>query len=358
MNKYRRKTGENKFADIGPQDTVHIGLDVHKESVHSAIRVNGRTITAVMPARVDSIIATLEPLRPACRTIVYEAGPTGYGLARALQDRQWPIEVIAPGKTPKLANEGNKADRLDCCKLAEYSEKNILKKVVIPTEQEEADRHVVRLRDQLVKKQRRAKQQIKSFLLMQGIKAPPGLQYWTQRSIADLRHLDLLRELRFTLDVLLDELEYLGQQLHRVVEEIQGLAQEKRYACKQARLRTHPGVGPTVAMKYLTEVYQPNRFSDPGQVACYLGLAPSVRESGEKRREGPLLKAGQGSLRAMLVQGAWSWVRLDRHAAKTYRRLVRNTGCPQMAIVGMARRMAINLWCMVVREHDYQPLGA
>ena len=59
-----------------------------------------------------------------------------------------------------------------------------------------------------------------------------------------------------------------------------------------------------------------------------------------------------------LVQGAWSWVRLDRHAAKTYRRLVRNTGCPQMAIVGMARRMAIDLWCMLVREHAYQPLGA
>jgi len=358
MVKYRRKIGKSKFGSVSEKDVVYIGLDVHKSSVHSAVRINSQVQTTVMPAEIGGILATLDPLRPACRKIVYEAGPTGFGLARELERQGWPVEVIAPGKTPKPANEGSKTDRLDCRKLAEYSEKDLLRKIAIPTEQEEADRQVTRLRNQLVKKQRRTKHQIKSFLLLHGIKEPPGLKYWTQGSIQDLRELCLSRELRFTLDILLDELDHLGGLVRRVMEELDRLAKEERYARKQARLRTHPGVGSTVAMKYLTEVFQPGRFGDPDEVASFIGLAPRVSQSGERLREGPLQKAGQGDLRALLVQAAWQWVRRDRRAAAAYRRLVRNTGCAQMAIVGLARRMAVNLWCMLVRDQDYHPLVA
>jgi len=358
MHKYGRKIGKSKFEGVSDQDVVYIGLDVHKNSVHSAVRINGQVVTTVMPAEIESITATLEPLRPACRKIVYEAGPTGFGLARVLERMRWPVEVIAPGKTPKPANEGSKTDRLDCRYLAECSEKSMLKRIAIPTEQEEADRQVVRTRNQLIKKQRRSKQQILSLLLLYGLKAPSGLQYWTQESIAALRDLCLCRELRFSLDILLDELDYLKGLIRRIEEEIRQLAQAKRYARKEAHLRTHPGVGPTVAMKYLTEVFQPRRFAHPGQVARYIGLAPRVSGSGDRHWEGPLLKAGQGDLRALLVQAAWQWVRRDRRAAAIYRRLVRNTGCKQIAIVGMARRMAVNLWCMLVRDQDYHPLAA
>jgi transposase len=52
------------------------------------------------------------------------------------------------------------------------------------------------------------------------------------------------------------------------------------------------------------------------------GLAPQVRKSGETRREGGLLKSGNGRLRTVLVEAAWRWVRYDPAAVRRYRQLV------------------------------------
>ena len=82
----------------------------------------------------------------------------------------------------------------------------LLHPVRVPTEQEEADRQVLRLREQLVSKTRSVQAQIKSFLLQHGIAEPVGLGHWSKASVAVLRGLALLPELRFCLDLLLDEL--------------------------------------------------------------------------------------------------------------------------------------------------------
>lgn len=346
---------KSKFENVTVEDRIFVGLDVHKRSIHIAVRINGKlAATWVTSNDVTGVMTALEPLHPGMKKVVYEAGPTGYSLARAMKKEGWPIEVVAPGKTPKEANIGSKSDRLDCRKLAEYAEKKLLKAIAIPTEQEEVDRQILRLRDQQMKKQRRVKQQIKSFLLQHGIREPAGLKNWNRNSMAALRDMELRPELRLVLDALLGELDYLLQSLQHTEERIRQMAKENRYSEKEARLETHPGVGFRTAMKFLTEVYQPDRFNIGGEVACYVGTAPLVRQSGEKRREGPTIKAGQGTLRGMLVQASWVWIRRDPHATAIYGRLVRNTGCPQKAIIGMARRMAVNLWCMLTREENFR----
>jgi len=355
MVKYRRKTKMRKLDFITCDDKAYVGLDVHKRSIHGAVRINGKQIsTFVMPANKDAVIKTLEPLAAGLEKIVYEAGPTGYSLARSLQEIGWPIEVIAPGKIPKEANQGSKSDRLDCKKLAEFAEKNLLKAVAIPTEQEEADRQLTRLRDHLKKKDKRTKQQIKSFLLQHGLKEPNGLSNWSQCGIDELAELELNSELRFVLDIFLEELKDLKNHLKITHNRIKQITKAERFEKKIALLKTHPGVGPQTSIKFLTEVYQPGRFTEYTQVARYTGLAPRVRQSGEKRREGPLIKAGQAPLRCMLIQAAWAWVRYDPHAAMVYRRLLKNTGKTQKAITGIARRLAVDLWCMLMRNEVFR----
>jgi hypothetical protein len=61
------------------------------------------------------------------------------------------------------------------------------------------------------------------------------------------------------------------------------------------------------------------------------------------------LKAGRGRLRALLVEAAWVWIQHDAEARKVYKRLVRNTGSTQKAIVGMARRLGLDLWRSLVK---------
>ena len=79
----------------------------------------------------------------ALKKVVYEAGPTGFHLARFLQTCKFPIEVIAPSEVPEKRSKKAKTDRLDCRKLATYSAKGLLKGISIPTAQQESDRQLL-----------------------------------------------------------------------------------------------------------------------------------------------------------------------------------------------------------------------
>jgi len=340
---------------ITAKDSVFVGLDVHKRSFHVAVRINGEFWRAlVIPASPAGVCDWLKPLRLGLKQVVYEAGPTGYGLVRELRSCGYPAQVIDPSKMPRPAGQGNKSDGLDCRRLAELAEKGILPFVAVPSEEEEARRQVVRLREQVMRKQRRVKQQIKSFLLVHGLEEPAGLRNWTKASVLALQSQVLGSDLRFSLDVLLAELAQLTQQSQSVTVHIREMGREAQCHERVERLCSHPGVGELTAMIFLSEVRRPERFENKSQLACYLGLAPQVRQSGETWRGGPTLKAGQGTLRSKLIEASWIWIRQDEQACATFGRLCRNTGSAKKAIVGMARRMAINLWMMAVSGESYR----
>jgi transposase len=307
-----------------------------------------------MPSDYNAIAEMLTPFRSRIARVVYEAGCTGFGLARTLKRSGIKVDVVAPGKTPRPPARSSKSDRVDANKLAEYSAKDLLQAVAIPSETREADRQLVRLREQLVSRRRRIKNNIKSFLMNYSIKEPDGLKYWSNVSVEALRHLELRPHLRFAMDSMLDELAHVKSQVLRVTKEIRLLSQTERYSSGIALLRSHPGVGEITSIAFLTEVYRSGRFSNARQVSCYVGLAPMVRSSGETRREGSILKTGRGYVRALLVEAAWTWVYRDKGAKKVYRRLVSNTGNAKKAIVAMARRLTVNLWTMLSNDESYR----
>jgi transposase len=341
---------------LAPGETVHIGVDVHKHSFHVAIHSDRRGLLAtwVQPAEPAALSDSLAHIRPRIARIVYEAGPTGFGLARRLTADGYPVEVIAPSKVLAAPGPDTKTDQLDCRRLALFSVKGLLSAVRIPTEQEEADRQVLRLRDQLVRKARSIQQQIKAFLLVHGIPEPEGLANWSTNSLEALRGLELRAELRFCLDVMLDELTHANTQVDRVTRELRRVARTDRHRAAAELLQTVPGVGPITAMTFRLEVPEPQRFEDDRQVARMLGLAPQVRESGERRRSGRILKSGNPRLRTVLVEAAWRWVASDEGAGQRYRKLVGNTGSGKKAIVGMARRLGILLWRLSTRNEPYR----
>lgn len=354
----KRLTKKDRFfnnINLTVDDDVYVGIDTHKKNCHVAIWLNeGIALTFVTPSDNVAIAQILSKLNPGLKQIVYEAGPTGFSLARTLRAASLPVAVIAPSKTPRPAAQQSKSDRLDCRKLAEFAAKGLLTTVAVPGKQQEADRQVVRLRNQLGDKRIRIKQQIKSFLLQHNITEPAGLIRWTKRSIIELQNLELCPEMRFTLDVMLDNLSYLQSQIKRVELQLKKIFVKDRHAREMEVLQSHPGVGPITARQFRSEVFSHDRFEKSTQVTRYLGLCPRVSQSGQKRIEGRLMKAGQIKLRANLVEASWAWIRRDPAAKETFRRLLANTGEPNKAIAAMARRLAVHLWKMLCDDQLYR----
>ena len=161
--------------------------------------------------------------------------------------------------------------------------------------------------------------------------------------------------LRFCLDVMLDEFQHVKQQLVRIRKQLRKLAREERHLKTLKLLQTVPGVGPLTAFVFRTELVDPDRFTDERQISRIIGLAPGVRESGDTRKQGGILRSGNTRIRTALVEAAWRWVAGDLVAAKKYHRLVGNTGSAKKAIVAMARKLGIVLWRISVSQKEYEP---
>jgi transposase len=351
----KARDGKIKFL---PEETVHVGIDVHKKTYSVTLWSEQRQALVTrwtQPAIPAVLVQSLAKYRENIEHAVYEAGPTGYELVRALRAAGFCADVIAPSRTPKTTGQEAKSDRLDSRKLAMWSAKNLLQPIRVPTNEQEEDREIFRARNDAVKKRRRIKQQIKSFLPARAIEEPPGLSHWSLQAVAALRAVELGALLRFRLHMLLGDLDHCDAQVRKADGALRELAQTERHAKLNETLQSVPGVGPVTAAAIATELIAPERFDNGREVAAMAGLAPLVTRTGDTTRQGPLMKCGNARLRTILIEAPWRWKAQDLWAGELYRHLAANTGNPKKAIAAVARRLLIVLWRMSVTGEPYRP---
>ncbi|EHJ48853.1 transposase IS116/IS110/IS902 family protein [Solidesulfovibrio carbinoliphilus subsp. oakridgensis] len=340
-----------------------VGIDVHKNSYHIALpREDGQFHVWVAPSNPLALAIRLKELSLSIRCIAYEAGPTGYTLARVLLAANLPAIVIAPNKIPRPISASAKTDSLDCRRLADYAAKDMLTPIALPTEEEEALRTLVRRRKTLTAQRRQVRQRIKSLLLYHGILEPRGLENWSKKALAGLDALPLRPAIASALGSLLREHTFVQQEVNLVDDAIGKSSRDELPQGDQASaaeyLQTVPGVGPVVAATFVTEVFRPQRFQRGEEVASYLGLAPTVRQSGERSGQARLAPGGKKYLKSILVEAAWTVKRYCPWAANLYGRIVSRTNVPQKAIVAVARKLAIILWRLSLEKRAYEPAMA
>lgn len=337
-------------------DTVfHVGIDVHKNSYHVGFYGDkGQLYPFVCSADPHEVLKHFNRFHGRIVQIVYESGPTGFELARVLMAAGFKVLVVAPSRVPRPVTAGAKTDRLDCIRLAQYSDRGMLQGIAIPSRVQEARRSLIRRRHDLVDSIRAVKLRIRSHLLYLGVMEPAGLDHWGDQAVKALLKLPLEAAAKDTLKSLVRELTFLSQERHRVEKLIRALCckagDPKAYAC----LQTTPGVGPITAATFVLELFDPGRFKTGDQVASYLGLAPMVRQSGESKGRAALRPVGQKRLRSLIIEAAWCWCRKDEQAATKYRRIVSRTGVPQKAITAVAKDLAIILWRLSTEHRPYQ----
>ena len=344
-----------KNVNLTSDDEVFVGVDVHKKSYHVALFLNDMpAIDFRMAAEPKQLNKKLEPMACSIKEIVYETGPTGYGLARDLIKNNLPASVVATSRIPRPVGAEDKTDRLDSRKLAEYSAKGLLRPISIPTPKQEADRQLYRMRHRQALQFAKVKVQIKSFLLMHGLKEPDGLASWMIAGIGELRDMRFMDTLRLSLDKLLSDYDYFKNRIKVLNKRLADNLDKGALGHRMDLLKTHPGVGTVVSCQFATELFHYRDFSSTRQLYKYLGLSPHVSQSGERSSSGSINKIANGRLRNNLVQAAWSWIRTDIEAKKCFYRICDNCGgLKQKAIIAMARKMAGHLWAMLINDQPY-----
>ncbi|HWP64727.1 MAG TPA: IS110 family transposase [Candidatus Limnocylindria bacterium] len=350
------------------------GLDVHARSTHAAaidVRT-GELLRARFGAGTEPVIAWLQALPQPLRAC-YEAGPTGFALYRAAEAAGVCVEVVAPSKTPRAPGDRIKTDRKDAELLARLLLAGQLKFVAVPSPSVEAARHLCRAREQVRSDLMRCRHRVSKLLLLHG-RVYPEPSTWTQRHrqwLAGQRFDEAATELAY-LDTLA-AVDGLVARKAALDERLSRLAVEGEWWPSVARLRCFRGIDTLTALVLCLEIGDFARFPRPSKLVSWLGLVPSLDQSGESRRQGTITKSGSGYARRLLVEAAWHYLRQPRIGAtlanrqqgqpahvlqiawraqhrlhRQYARL-RGRGKPgNVATVAVARELACFLWAAAV----------
>jgi transposase len=292
---------------MGNQRTS-VGLDVHARSVVAAAvdEVTGVWVRCKLTPSFDDVLAWLV-LLPAPVAVVYEAGPTGFGLYRTLVAQGISCVVAAPSKLQRPAGDRVKTDGYDAEHLARLLRLGEITPVAVPTLEQETARDLVRAREDCRGDLMRARHRLSKLLLRHG-QVYYGGAAWTGKHDMWLRG-----EARGALPDGGTKLAFDAgyETVHMILARRDGLdkqiaimAVESQYAPVVARLGCLRGISTLTGFALAVEIGDWQRMTGR-TIGSFVGLTPSEHSSGASRSQGPITKTGNGHVRRLLIEAAW-----------------------------------------------------
>lgn len=289
--------------------------------------------------------------------IVLEVGTQSPWISRLLADLGHEVVVANPRKLRLIYENPRKTDRADAEYLARVGrmDPELLASVTHGGRQVQADRGVLRAREQLVRIRTQLINHVRGAVKSWGERLPscatPTFARRVNGAIPDA--------LRPTLDPLIRQIQILTDEIRAFDEQIERLCEE-RYP-ETGLLRQVPGVGPQTSLGFVLTVEDPGRFRRSRDVGPYLGLVPRQDDSGSRERRGRITKTGDKMCRRLLVQSAHYILGpfgpecdLRRWGAQIVER--GETRGKKRAAVAVARKLAVLLHRLWVTGKAYDPL--
>ncbi len=295
-----------------------VGLDVHARSTHGAAinTLTGELSRARFGAGVEPVIDWLGRLDGPVRA-VYEAGPTGFGLARAAERAGIEVEVCAPGKTPqggRLIGSRPIARTPSCwhgcCWPGSCARSRCRRTGLRPAGIW------------------RAPARASGLIWAAPATASPSCCSSRAASIAEPttwneRHRRWLGRQQFdqgaTELAFIDALaavDGLTARRQALDERFSRIAEDERLWPTVARLRAFRGIDTLTALMLHLELGGDwARFSSPRRLSAWLGLTPTLEQSGQSKTQGSITKTGPAIARRLLVESAWHYARPPRIGA-------------------------------------------
>ena len=315
---------------------IYTGMDVHKDT-YSLCSFDAQenfmfseTTVKAETASVLSYIKSIEKRYTDDDVMIvcgYEAGPTGFSLCRDLQKANISCVVMAPTSLPKAPDEKKrKTDKNDARNLALHLAHKTYKAVNVLSPKIEAIKELTRTRATALKAQKRAKQNMLSFLLRKGMVYPYGgrAKYWTQKFYAWLKTLEFTNEIeRYSFEEYLSEANHQISRVSRLDAKIGEIAEDPLIKEDVKKLCCFGGISTLTAVSLVSEIGDFNRFEKARYFSSYLGLCPGVHSSGLSSQTLGITKAGNKNLRCLLIEAAQAMSRSQICGKKSLRLLAR-----------------------------------
>jgi transposase len=353
-----------------------VGLDVHALSVvaHAVDEETGTIARARLCPDHSEVLGWLHQLRAPVR-VTYEAGPTGFGLARAITEAGMECVVAAPSKLQRPAGDRVKTDARDAAHLARLLRLGEITEVRVPEREIEAVRDLVRAREDARADLMRVRHRLSKLLLRQGIVYYGGTPWtgvheqWLRRQRFDDVHL------KAAFDYSFDAVLAATTARDRLDEQIAEVAASPRFADPVNRLGCLRGISALTGLALTVEIGDWSRFTG-SSIGAYVGLVPSEHSSGTSRVQGSITKAGNTHVRRLLIESAWPhrksystsgptlrarWAKVDpalrarghagnRRLNKRWQTFTERGKNPLVANVAIARELAGWCWSLATME--------
>ena len=282
-----------------------VGLDVHARSVVAAAidGVTGELSQARLTPSHDHIRSWIEQFDGPV-AVAYEAGPTGFGLYRALNAVGVRCVVAAPSKLQRPPGDRVKTDAKDAVHLARLLRLGEITAVTVPTVDQEAARDLVRARDDCRGDLMRARHRLSKLLLRHGFVYSGGQAWtgvhdqWLRRQRFDHRATTMAFESGY------EAVTAITARRGRLDKAIAELAAASEFTPIVHRLGCLRGIATLTAFALAVEIGDWNRFTG-SSIASFVGLVPSEHSSGASRVQGSITKTGNTHVRRLLVEAAW-----------------------------------------------------
>lgn len=327
-----------------------VGLDIHRVFAEAVMLDDGKLV------RLGRIGMTRDHLGAFAQTlthddhVVVEATGNAAAVVEVIAPHVGRVVIANPRQVRMIAHAKIKTDTIDATVLARLYASGFLPEVWVPDPKTQALRRQVTRRNQIVRQRVRLKTITQSILQAHLLPQCPHADLFGNRGRNWLLAQHLPLDEREAVERHLREYDRLGEDLKVVERE---LARDALADGNVKRLMTIPGIDMVVALGLTAAIGPISRFEGPDQLVAYIGLNPSVYQSGEGRpQHGRITKQGRSHARSMLVEAAWQAVRGPGPLRAFYQRVSARRG-NHIAAVAVARKLAVILWHMLTKGEDY-----
>jgi transposase len=335
---------------------IVMGTDAHLRGYQAARKIDNGAIGPVVNFRsqTELLLYVEQQMKQAEEVVlVYEAGPLGYGLYRALTARGVRCYVCAPDsrEQQRKRRKNNAIDtRSLTSNLFNYLNGNerALQLVRVPTEAQEQARLASRQHDQLVEERKRLGAKGNALLLSQGFGS--WKNWWRPKAFSRLSQL---------VPVWLKEMLQTWVDLLRNLDE--KIRPAKAALAKRCSGPRPKGAGAMSLVQLQSEVLDWGLYPNRRKIGCLAGMVPSEWSTGDSQWRGSITKVGVPAIRRIITEMVWRMILFQPQyqAVQKWQEVLRGTNraLKKKAVVAIGRQLMVDLWRLQTGRVSAQELN-